>query len=128
MIVEYLNPPDLPRSPVFSQAVVVTQPSRTIYVGGQNGVGADEPGDISDQTTRALTNVGVALAVGGGQLADVISWTIAILAGQDLRAAFGAVQRALAGRTDPPIVSILYVAGLAVPKALVAISAIAVLP
>ena len=129
MTVQYLNPPELLQSPAFSQAVVVEQPARTVYVGGQNGVDASGTvvGDLAEQTARAVDNVRVALAAAGGQLTDVISWTIAVLAGQDLRAGFGAIQPALAGRTHPPIVTVLQVAGLAVPGALVEISAIAVL-
>lgn len=130
MAVQYLNPPGLPQSPAFSHAVVVEHPARTLYLGGQNGV--DTSGavvrDLTEQTARAVDNARVALAAAGGQLADVISWTVAIVAGQDLRAAYDAVQPALAGRAAPPIVSVLQVSGLAVPGALVEISAMAVLP
>jgi len=130
MAIQYLNPPELPRSPAFSQAVVVEHPSRTVYVGGQNGVDSSGVvvGDLAEQTARAVDNARLALAAAGGQLTDVISWTIAVVAGQDLRAGFGAMQPALAGRTQPPLVTVLQVAGLAVPGALVEISAIAVLP
>ncbi len=129
MTVQYLNPPELLQSPAFSQAVVVQHPTRTVYVGGQNGVDTSGAvvGDLAEQTARAVDNARLALAAAGGQLTDVISWTIAVLAGQELRAGFGAMQPALAGRTDPPIVTVLQVAGLAVPGALIEISAIAVL-
>ncbi len=130
MPVQYLNPPDLLQSPAFSQAVVVEQPSRTVYVGGQNGVDTSGAvvGGFAEQTARAVDNARIALAAAGGQLTDVISWTIAVVTGQDLRAGFGAMQAALAGRTHPPIVTVLQVAALAVPGALVEMSAIAVLP
>ncbi len=129
MTVRYLNPPELLQSPAFSQAVVVEQPARTLYVGGQNGVDASGSvvGDLPEQAARAVDNARVALAAAGGQLSDVISWTVAIVHGQDLRAGFGAMQPALAGREHPPIVTVLQVAGLAVPGALIEISAIAVL-
>jgi len=128
--VSYLNPPGLPQSPAFSQAVVVEHPARTVYVGGQNGVAAAGvvTGDLGEQTARAVDNVRVAVAAAGGALSDVISWTIAVVAGQDLHAGYVAVQPALAGRAHPPLISVLQVAGLAVPGALVEISAIAVLP
>jgi enamine deaminase RidA (YjgF/YER057c/UK114 family) len=130
MTVQYLNPPGLLRSPAFSQAVVVEQPARTVYVGGQNGVDASGAvvGDLAEQTARAVDNARIALAGAGGQLCDVISWTVAIVAGEDLRAGYGAMQPALADRDAPPIVTVVLVAGLAVPGALVEISAIAVLP
>ena len=38
MGVRHINPEGLHRNPAFSQAVVVEQPAKTIYVGGQNGV------------------------------------------------------------------------------------------
>jgi len=130
MTVRYLNPPELLQSPAFSQAVVVEQPARTVYVGGQNGVDASGTvvGDLGEQTARAVDNARIAVAAAGGQLTDVISWTIAVVDGQDLRAGFDAMQPALAGRDHPPVVTVLQVAGLAMPGALVEISAIAVLP
>lgn len=130
MTVEYLNPPDLMKSPAFSHAVVVTHPTRTLYVGGQNGADASGAiaGDFAQQTAKAIENVGTVLAAAGGQFTDVISWTIAVAPDQDLRAGFAAVQPALADRPHPPIVTVLQVSALAVPGALVEISAIAVLP
>lgn len=129
MTVRYLNPPELLQSPAFSQAVVVDQPSRTVYVGGQNGVDASGAvvGDLAAQTAQAVDNARVALAAAGGQLTDVISWSIAVVTGQDLRAGFATMQHALAGRAHPPVVTVLQVAGLAVPGALIEISAIAVM-
>ena len=126
----YLTPPQLPQSAAFSQAVVVEHPSRTVYVGGQNGVDAGGAvlGDLAEQAARAVDHVRVALAAADAQLTDVISWTIAVVAGQDLRAGFAAVQPALAGREHPPVVTVLQVVALAVPGALVEMSAIAVLP
>ncbi len=130
MTVQYLNPPALLQSPVFSQAVVVEPPSRTVYVGGQNGVDAAGTvvGGMAEQTAQAVDNARIALDAAGGQLTDVISWTVAVVAGQDLRSGFSAMHPALAGRDHPPIITVLVVAGLAVPGALVEISAIAVLP
>lgn len=130
MPVQYLNPPELLQSVAFSQAVVVERPARTVYVGGQNGVDATGVvvGDLSDQTARALENTRIALDAAGATLADVISWTVAVVSGQDLRAGFAAMQPALADRDAPPIVSVSVVAALAVHGALVEMSAIAVLP
>lgn len=130
MTVSYVNPPELLHSPAFSHAVVVEHPARTVYVGGQNGVDASGAvaGDLAEQTARAVENTRIALAAAGGRLTDVISWTVALVEGADLRAGYGAMQPAFAGREAPPIVTVSLVAGLAVPGALVEISAIAVLP
>ena len=38
MPIEHLNPDGLMKNPAFSQAVAVTGPHKTIYVGGQNAV------------------------------------------------------------------------------------------
>jgi hypothetical protein len=46
--VQHLNPEGLAKNPGFSQAVAVTAPARTVYVGGQNGADA----------TRALVGKG----------------------------------------------------------------------
>ncbi len=65
MTVQYLNPPELLQSPAVSQAVIVEHPSRTVYVGGQNGVdtsGALVGDDLATQTARAIDNARVALA------------------------------------------------------------------
>lgn len=130
MAVQYLNPPGLLHSPAFSQAVVVEHPARTVYLGGQNGVDPSRTvvAELAEQTARAVDNARIALAAAGGHLSDVISWTVAVVAGEDLRAGYGAMQAAFAGRDSPPIVTVVLVAGLAVPGALVEISAIAVLP
>jgi len=129
MPVQYLNPAGLVDSPAFSQAVVVEQPARTVYVGGQNGVDTSGMivGGLAEQTAKAVDNTRIALAAAGGALTDVISWTVAVLASEDLRAGYGAMQPAIAGREAPPIVTVVLVAGLAVPGALVELSAIAVL-
>lgn len=128
MAINYVSPPELVHSQAFSHAVVVEQPARTIYVGGQNGVDASGTvvGGFAEQTAQAVDNARSALTAAGGRFTDVISWTIAVVAGQDLRAGFEAMQPALAGRDHPPIVSVLQVAALAVPGALIEISAIAV--
>lgn len=104
MTVQYLNPPELVRSSAFSQAVVVEHPTRIVYVGGQNGVDCtgDAVGDLAEQTARAIDHARVVLAAAGGQLTDVISWTIAVMAGQDLRDGFGAVWPAITGRAHLP--------------------------
>lgn len=130
MAVTYLNPPELLQSLAFSHAVVVEQPARTVYVGGQNGIDASGAvlGDLAEQTARAVDNVRVVLASAGAGLADVISWSVVVVAGQDLTAGYAAMGLALAGRDAPPIVTVLLVAGLAVAGALVELSAVAVVP
>jgi len=130
--VEHINPPGLLQSPAFSQVVTVTGPVRTVYVGGQNAVTPEGEmvgvGDVAAQTEQVMANVQTALAAGGADLGHVVRWTVYLVQGQDLGAGFAAFQRAWGDRSDPPLVTVAVVAGLAHPQALVEVEAMAVVP
>ena len=130
MEIRYLEPDGLVRSPAFSHGAVVPAGATTIYVGGQNGV--DETGkviadDVAAQAVQAVGNVETVLRAAGAALSDVVSWTVLIAAGADVAAAYGAIAPRLARAGAPPLVTAARVAGLAVPGALLEISAIAAL-
>jgi enamine deaminase RidA (YjgF/YER057c/UK114 family) len=132
MTTAHLNPETLPRNPAFSQAVVVRDPAATIYVGGQNAVTAagDIVGDdLATQTTQALANLDAVLAEAGATLADVVHWTIAVVDGQPMHEGFRAFTErwGAGGGGEPPAISVQVVAGLANPRFLVELSAVAVL-
>lgn len=98
----------------------------TVYVGGQNGVGADGAlvgDDIAAQTEQAMTNLHAALAAAGASVHDVVMLSTLLVEGVDPTAAYPAAATALSG-AQPPVV-VMQVAGLAVPGALVEVSAIA---
>ncbi|UPK75526.1 Rid family hydrolase [Nocardioidaceae bacterium SCSIO 66511] len=124
-----LSPDSLIKSPAFSHAAVIPPNATTIYIGGQNAVDASGaivgPDDVGTQSSRALQNVESALAAADARLADVVSYSILLVDGVDLRAAYGAVAGALDTGGEPPLVTAAMVAGLGVPGALVEISAIA---
>lgn len=125
----HLNPAGMSSNPAFSQGVSVSGPVRTIYVGGQNGVGADGAvvsDQVGDQTVRALRNLELVLVEAGAGLADVVSWSISVVQGQSLASGFAAFQQVWGDRPDPPAISFAFVAELANPQFLVEISAIAV--
>jgi enamine deaminase RidA (YjgF/YER057c/UK114 family) len=129
MEIRYLQPDGLVRSPAFSHGAVIP-PGATIYIGGQNGV--DETGkvashDAAAQAVRAVDNVETVLRTAGATLADVVAWTVLIAADADVAAAYGAIAPRLARAGGPPLVTAARVAGLAVPGALLEISAIAAL-
>jgi enamine deaminase RidA (YjgF/YER057c/UK114 family) len=130
--VQHLNPPGLHRNPAFSQAVVVTGNVRTIYIGGQNAVDAGGQivgkGDIGAQTEQIFKNLEVALAAAGAQLEHVIKWNVYVVQGQPLQPAFAVFQRVWGNRPDPPLITMLFVAGLANPDFLAELDAIAVVP
>lgn len=127
--IEMHRPHGLVASPNFSHSAVVPPGATWILVGGQNGVdesGAVVSDDVAEQARRAVTNVQIALEAGGATLGDALSFVVTIVAGADLHDAFAAVAGPLAvGRDAPPLVSVAAVAGLAVPRALVEISAVA---
>ena len=129
MEITHVNPDALPKNPAFSQGVLVRDPGATLYVGGQNGIGPDGTlvgADLGAQTEQALRNVLAVLSAAGATQEQVVRLTIYLVQGQDVRAAFGASQ-AVWGR-HATAVSVLVVAGLAVPGALVEIDAVCALP
>ena len=128
MEITRIQPDGLVVSPAFSHVAVVPAGATTIYVGGQNGVdatGAVVSDDVAEQAIRALDNASIALAAAGASLADVVQWTVLIVADSDLRAAYGAIAPRLAAPGAPPLVTGGRVAGLGVPGALIEVSAIA---
>jgi enamine deaminase RidA (YjgF/YER057c/UK114 family) len=132
MSVEYMSPDGLHKNPAFSQVVVARGQVRTVYVGGQNSV--DSSGnvvgkdDIGQQAEQAFKNLEIALSAAGARLENVVKWTVYVAQGQPLQPGFEAFQRVWGHRPRPPLVTVLFVAGLANPEFLVEIEAIAVIP
>ncbi|HEY3139714.1 MAG TPA: RidA family protein [Acidimicrobiales bacterium] len=127
---EHLNPETLASNPAFSQVVVVREPAATIYVGGQNAVTptGDIVGDgLREQTMQTLRNVRAAIVAAGASLNDVVRWTVSIIDGQPLQEGFAAFAEECGDVVDPPAISVQIVAGLANPRFLVEVDAVAVL-
>lgn len=125
----YLNPGSLARNPAFSQAVVVEGTAKTIYVGGQNAVRPDGTivgATLAEQARQALLNLQSALAAAGATLNDVVRWNIAIVEGHPPAEGLTAFREAWGDAGDPPAISVNIISGLANPKFLVEIDAIAV--
>jgi enamine deaminase RidA (YjgF/YER057c/UK114 family) len=125
----YLNPGTMHNNPAFSQAVVVREPSATIYVGGQNAITKDGQivGDtIGEQVTQALINLELALAAADATIDDIVHWTIWLVQGQDVMEAFGAFRQRYPELKNPPAISVPVIAALANPRFLVEIDAVAV--
>lgn len=129
--VQHLNPEGLHRNPAFSQAVVVSGDARTVYIGGQNAVDVSGKivgkGDLRVQTEQALHNLQTALAAGGAGLEQVVKWNIYVVQGQSVQAGLEAFQQVWGQRSNPPAISVLFVAALAHPDFLVEIDAVAVI-
>lgn len=131
MPVHHLDPPGLVQSTAFTQAIAVDGPHRTIYVGGQNAVDAEGQTvghDLETQVRQIFVNLALALDAGGAGLGHVVKWTIHLVKGVDPRPAFTVFQEVWGDRGRPPVITLLYVAGLADPDWLAEIDAIAVVP
>ncbi|HFD31896.1 MAG TPA: RidA family protein [Gammaproteobacteria bacterium] len=128
--VELISPKGLYQNPAFSQVAVVSGDITTIYIGGQNAVSPSGEivgkSDIATQAKQTLNNVQEALKVAGANLSDVIKWTVYIVSGQLPQPAFQIFQEALGGQSKPPLVTVLFVAGLANPEFLLEVEAIAI--
>ena len=132
MSIEYVSPDGLHKDPAFSQVVISQGNVRTVYVGGQNAVNpAGEivgKGDIGRQTEQVFENLEIALSAAGARLENVIKWNVYVVQGQSLQPAFEAFQRVFGNRSNPPLVTVLFVAGLANPDFLLELEAIAAVP
>jgi enamine deaminase RidA (YjgF/YER057c/UK114 family) len=131
--VELLSPDGLVRNPAFSNVAVVSGPVRTIYVGGQDAVTADGQivgkGDLGAQSAQILANIETALAAAGAGLEHVVKWNVFVVEGQDLREGFAAFQRVWGDReSPPPLITGVFVKGLAHPDFLAEMDVIAVVP
>jgi enamine deaminase RidA (YjgF/YER057c/UK114 family) len=110
-------------SPAFSHVAVLPAGATQILIGGQNAVDEEGtlvgPGDFVAQVEQVMANLKVALAAAGATITDLVSISLAVVEGTDLRA------DQLSGNQPPPLITAAYVAGLGVPGALLELSAVA---
>jgi enamine deaminase RidA (YjgF/YER057c/UK114 family) len=128
MTTRHINPEGLHRSPAFSQAVVVEQPTKTIYIGGQNGVDADGKvvgPTVGEQSAQVFHNLATILESEGASLADIVHWRIAVVDGHSFDEGVAAFQQVWDRTDPPPAITVHTVAGLG-PDFLVEIDAVAV--
>lgn len=130
--VEYLTPNGLHSNPAFTNVIVVSGATKTIYIGGQDAVDAAGnivgKSDIAAQTEQVMQNLQTALEAGGATLEHVIKWNIYIVQGQPIAPAFAVFQRIWGNRPHPPAITGAFVVSLANPDFLVEVEAIAVVP
>jgi enamine deaminase RidA (YjgF/YER057c/UK114 family) len=127
MALTHVNPEQLHTSPAFSQGVIA-EAGRTLYVGGQNGTDANGAitGGIAEQTAQAFRNVLAVLAAAGAGPGHVAKLNIYVHVDADLGAGFAASRDSWGDHATA--ITVLRVAGLARPEALVEIDAVALLP
>jgi 2-iminobutanoate/2-iminopropanoate deaminase len=125
-MITHLNPDTLHKNPAFTQAITVDGPVRMVYVGGQNAVNAQGEvvgDDLRTQSEQALRNVLAALEAAGATQQDVVKLGIYIVQGQDIREGYAAAQTVWG--MYPTCITGIFVAGLADPRFLVEIEAVA---
>lgn len=116
----------------FSQ-VVAAAPGQTLFVSGQVAWDLDlkvvGEGDLAAQATKALENLGTALAAGGASPADVVSLRIYIVDYEPSHAAvIGPIVAAFFGDSPPSAQTLLGIKALAMPGLMIEIEATAVVP
>ena len=115
MSARHINPEGMHRSPAFSQAVVVEQPAKTIYIGGQNGVGPDGRvvgPSVGEQAAQAFRNLQTILESEGASLGDIVHWRIATVEGHSFDEGVAAFQAVWDPSDPPPAITVHVVAGL----------------
>ena len=128
MEITHLNPDALFSNPAFSQGVLVRGASNTLYVGGQNGTdasGAIVEGGLGAQTEQALHNVLAVLAEAGADQSNVVRMAVYVAAGESVDEGFAASMRVWG--QHPTAITVLFVAALGRPDALVEIEVVAAL-
>ena len=101
---------------------------RTVHVGGQNGTdaaGEIVSGGLGAQTEQALRNVMAVLAEVGADQSNVVRMAVYVAAGQSVDEGFAASMRVWG--QHPTAITVLFVAALGRPDALVEIEATAVI-
>ena len=127
--ISLLQPAGLVQSPAFSHVAILPPGATQILIGGQNAV--DERGtlvgrdDFVAQVEQVMGNLKVALAAAGATITDLVSISLAVVEGTDLRAGYAAAAAHLSGNQPPPLITAAFVAGLGVPGALIELSAVA---
>lgn len=130
--IELLSPEGLHKNPAFSQVAIVEGTYRTIYIGGQNAVDKDGSivgkGDIETQAKQVLQNLETALKAGGGSFTHIIKWNVYLVQGQSAERALKVFQAPMSKMKNPPLITGVFVAGLANPDFLLEMEAIAIVP
>ena len=128
MKITHINPDSMLKNPAFSQAVMVEDAKKIVYIGEQNGVDASGVvvgDDLESQTEQAYKNVLEVLRSVGATQENVVKQTILVAKGHDIQAGYAAAQRVWGAH--PIALTAHIVEGFGVPGALVGIEAVCAL-
>ncbi len=130
--IKHINPDGLIKNPAFSQIITTQGNGKTIYIGGQNAVNQNGEiigkGDILLQTEQVMKNLEIALNSCGADFQNLAKMNIHLVQGQDAYGAFQVSQKFFKQNSNPPTITVLFVAGLINPDFLLEIDAIAFIP
>jgi enamine deaminase RidA (YjgF/YER057c/UK114 family) len=130
--VEYVNPEGMHKNRAFTQVVVATNPTKTVYIGMQNAVSPQGEivgkGDIAAQTEQTLKNIEMCLAAAGAGPEHLVSWSIYVQHGQPMAPAIEVGMRWWGNRPNPPANTVIFVPAFSPPDFLIGIEALAVVP
>lgn len=130
--VSLISPAGMHKNAAFSQLAIVEGAHKTIYIGGQNAVDSTGnivgKGDFAAQTKQVLANLEKALQASGAGMEHIVKFNLYVQQGQPLQEGFKVFQEPLSKLKAPPLISTIYVAGLANPDYLLELDAIAVIP
>lgn len=131
MSVERINPDGMHKNPAFTQMILLPAGARTAMIGGQNAMNEKGEivgkGDFAKQTAQTLKNLVTCLEAVDASVEDLVQVKIYMKAGEDLRAGFGEWMKIWGQRANPPLVTGMFVSGLANPDYLIEIEATAVI-
>ena len=128
----FVNPPGVHAPRGYTHVVETTAPSRTIYIAGQIGVGADGkiaggPDDFRAQATQCFENLKAALAAAGAGFEHVVKTTNYFIDIAHIPV-FREVRDGYVDTKAPPASTAVQIGKLAMPGLLFEIEAIAVVP
>jgi enamine deaminase RidA (YjgF/YER057c/UK114 family) len=128
-VINHINPDKLLKNSAFSQIVTTQGKGKTIYIAGQTAVNANREiigkGDIKLQTEQVMKNLKIALAECNATFDNLVKLTIYIVQGQNALDSFAISQQFMSQCENPPIITVVYVAGLIIPDFLLEIDAVA---
>ena len=127
---EFLSPDTLAPPFGFSHVASVA-PGRVVWVSGQLPLVADgtvaTPGDMAAQARQCFDNVGRGLQAAGAGWGDVVKLTYYVTDVSDV-GAIRAVRDEFVDMARPPTSSLVRVAGLVLPDAMIEVEAVACPP
>lgn len=134
MQIDFIHPDGWKAASGYSNGVLVSGPARTLYLAGQVAWDADQnivgPGDFAAQFRQCLENIVAIVREAGGEPEHLVRLTM-FVADKDAYVAslkeVGAAYRDVIGRHYPAM-SLIQIAALLEPGALVEIEATACIP